>query len=137
MGLKDFFKFRKWTPDLERPPPPKHEWPDHIITLNTKKFDNFINKYPVAIIDFWASWCKPCMIMAPRIRQLSKMYKGKVAFGKVNIDNYNDLAKRYHILGIPNLVFFSYGDRIINITGAKQLKDVKEEIDRILTKFEK
>ena len=94
MGLKNIFKIKRWVPDLERSPPPKRDWPDHIITLSNKKFDDFINKYPVAIIDFWAPWCKPCKIIAPRIRQLSKMYKKKKFPDFWNAFMPNDKAPR-------------------------------------------
>lgn len=136
MGFRDLFKLSKWKPDLNRTPPPKKSWPDHIVTLNAKKFDKFIEKYPVVIIDFWAPWCGPCKTIAPRVRQLSKMYKYKVAFGKVNIDNYKTLARRFHIMGIPNLIFFSYGVKITSLTGIKPLDEIQAKIDEILGKFE-
>jgi len=136
MRLKNFFKFRKWEPDLSRKPPARSEWPDHIIALNGKKFDEFIRKYPLSIIDFWAPWCGPCKTIAPRIRQLSKEYKGQVAFGKVNIDNHKDIAKRFHVSGIPNLSFFSYGEKITNLTGVKPISDIQYEIEEILAKFQ-
>jgi thioredoxin 1 len=136
MGLKDLFKFKKWSPDLKREAPGKSDWPDHIITLNHRKFDKFIDKYQVSVVDFWAAWCGPCKTLAPRIRQLSKMYKGKVAFGKVNVDSERELAKRFHILGIPNLIFFSYSEKITNITGVRPLPDIQKKIDEILEKFE-
>lgn len=136
MGFKDFFKFRSWVPDLTREPPPKREWPDHIISLNRKNFDKFIDKYPLSVVDFWAGWCKPCKTIAPRIRQLSKSYKGKVAFGKVNVDSESELSKRFHILGIPNLILFSYGQKVTSLTGVKQVDVYEKELEKILSKFE-
>ena len=138
MGFKvrDLFKLKKWQPDLSREPPLKSDWPDHIITLNNNKFDEFVDKFPVAVIDFWAPWCQPCKALGPRLRQLSKTYKGKVAFGKVNIDNYNELAKRFHVLSIPNLIFFSYGEKVTNLLGVKPIKDIQVKIDEILKRFE-
>ncbi len=135
MGFWDLFKLKKWEPDLTRAPPDKTDWPDHILTLKAMKFDKFIAKYPLSIIDFWAGWCGPCKTIAPRLRQLSKMYKGRVAFGKVNVDNESELAKRFHISGIPNLTFFSYGEKVTNITGIRSLGDIQEKIDDILDKF--
>ena len=137
MGFLDMFKLKKWEPDLEREPPSKTDWPGHVKTLNSNKFDRFINKYPLSVVDFWAPWCKPCQVIAPRIRQLSKTYKGRAAFGKLNIDEYKNIAKRYHILGIPNLVFFSYGEKITNITGVRSINDIQKEIDGILLKLER
>ena len=50
MGLKDFFKFRSWKPDQTREPPQKNEWPDHVVTLNRKNFDKFIENLYKEII---------------------------------------------------------------------------------------
>ena len=137
MSLRDLFKFKKWQPDLTREPPTKKDWPEHIITLNLKKFDKFIDRYPLSVIDFWAPWCQPCKILGPRIRQLSKMYKGKVAFGKINIDDHKELSKRFHVMSIPNLILFSYGEKVTSIVGIRTIKDMQEKIEEILAKFEK
>ena len=136
MGFRDLFKFEKWVPDRSRTPPPIGQWPDHILTLNNKKFDDFIDRYPVAIVDFWAPWCAPCRTMTPRLRQVEKMYRGKAAFGKINVDAEPGLAKRYHVLGIPKLVFFSYGAKVTSVTGLQQVKDIQDKIDDILAKLE-
>lgn len=135
MSLRGLFRFKKWIPDLDRTPPQKNKWPDHIITLNDRKFDDFIDKYPISIVDFWAPWCKPCKTLTPRLRQLSKKYKGKVAFGKVNIDNYREMGKKYHVMGIPNLIFFSYGKKVTNLTGVKTIDEIQNKIEDILGKF--
>lgn len=135
MGILDIFKFKKWEPDLEREPPPKKDWPDHVVTLRGKKFIKFIEKYPLSVIDFWAPWCEPCRKVTPRVRQLSKRYIGKVAFAKLNITDNKSIAKENHILGIPNLVFFSYGKKITNITGIRQIDVYQDTIDSILDKF--
>jgi thioredoxin 1 len=83
------------------------QWPDYVVTLETRNFDNFIQKYPLSIVDFWAPWCTPCKTMAPRLRRLSKVYKGKVAFGKLDTQKDQGIAKKYKIMGIPHLVFFN------------------------------
>lgn len=137
MGLLKLFGLKRWKPDLEREPSPKKEWPDHVLTLSSSEFDNFINKYPVSIVDFWAPWCRPCKLIVPLIRQLSRRYKGKVAFGRLNIDQNRNLAKRYHVLAIPNLVFFSCGEKITNIAGVRSIKELQVKIDDILMKFER
>ena len=137
MGFRDIFKLHKWQPDPDRVPPKINEWPDHIITLNNKKFDKFIDTYPLAIVDFWAPWCGPCKTIGPRLRQLSKMYQGKAAFGKVNVDEYKEITQRFHVLGIPNLIFFSYGKKVTNLTGVKPLSKIQSKIDEILVQFEK
>ena len=110
------------------------EWPDYVIELNKKNFEEFIGKYPLSVVDFWAPWCAPCKAMAPRLRRLSKIYKGKVAFGKINTQDNQDIAKKYKIIGIPHLVIFRYGKSISDITGLKSVGDIKKVIDDILKK---
>ena len=111
------------------------KWPDHIVTLNKKNIKEFINKYSLSIVDFWASWCAPCREMSPRLRRLSKIYNGKIAFGKLNIQNNKEVASQYHIIGIPHLVFFKNGKRINSIVGVKSTGDLKDTIDALLKKI--
>jgi thioredoxin 1 len=112
-----------------------NEWPEHVVTLDKKNFDDFINKYPLSIVDFWAPWCSPCKTMTPRLRRLSKVYKGNVAFGRLDTQENQNLAKKYKIMGIPNLVFFSYGKKISSITGLKSVGVIKSMIDDLLKKL--
>jgi thioredoxin 1 len=132
LGIFDFNKKRK-TSDKEVLF--NCQWPDYIITLDEKNITEFIKKYPVSIVDFWASWCAPCREMAPRLRRLSKIYKGKVAFGKLDIQNNQDIARQYKIIGIPHLVFFKNGKKISSITGVKSIGDLKDTIDALLKKI--
>lgn len=110
------------------------KWPDYIVTLNEKNIKEFITKYPISIVDFWASWCVPCREMAPRLRRLSKIYKGKIAFGKLNIQNNKEIATQYKIMGIPHLAFFKEGKKISSIVGLKSTGDLKDAIDAFLKK---
>ncbi len=111
-----------------------NEWPDHVITLEGKNFNDFIEKYPLSMVDFWAPWCAPCKAMIPRVRRLSKIYNGKVAFGKLDTQKNQDIAKQYKIMGIPHLVFFRYGGKITSITGVKSIGDIKNVIENLLEK---
>ena len=134
MGLLDLFRLRK--SDLNREPPPKEEWPDYVISLDKRSFNMFIEKYPLSLVDFWAPWCSPCKKVSPRVRRLSKLYKGKVAFGKLNISENKDIANQYHIMSIPNLVFFCYGKKVTSLVGVKSIGDIKGKINSILKRFE-
>jgi len=113
------------------------EWPDHVLTLEGNNFNKFIEKYPLSMVDFWAPWCAPCRAMAPRLRRLSKIYKGKVAFGKLDTQKNQDIAKQYHIMGIPHLVFFRYGKKVTSITGVRSVGYIKNVIEDLLDKRDK
>jgi len=129
MGFK-IFKDRK----LSEKSLEKIDWPDYVVSLDKKNFNDFINKYPLSLIDFWAPWCGPCKAMAPRMRRLSKIYTGKVAVGRLNTEDNRDIAKKYKIMGIPHLGFFRYGKKIMSITGARSVGDIKDTIDKLLKK---
>jgi len=113
------------------------DWPDYVVTLDGKNFNKFIEKYPLSIVDFWAPWCAPCRTMAPRLRRLSKIYKGKVAFGKLDTQKNQDIARQYKIMGIPHLVFFRYGKKLTSITGVRSIGDLKDTVDDLLKKLER
>jgi thioredoxin 1 len=134
MVILGIFNFNKKRKISDKQVLSDSQWPDYGVTLDEMNFDNFIQKYPLSIVDFWASWCAPCRAMAPRLRRLSKIYKGKVAFGKLNTQEHQDIAKKYKIMGIPHLVFFSYGKKINSITGLKSIGDIKDTIDGLLKK---
>ena len=107
-------------------------WPDHVVVLDDRTFDEFISSYPVVVVDFWASWCGPCKAMGPRMRRLSKMYQRKAAFGKLDVQQNKTIANRYHVQGIPHFVFFQHGRKVTTITGARSIGKLKETIEGVL-----
>jgi thioredoxin 1 len=113
----------------------KIEWPNHIVTLDEKSFEEFIRKHSLAIIDFWAPWCAPCKTMSPRLRRLSLLYRNKAAFGKINIQKYQKISKKYNISSIPTLIFFQYGKVIRSSFGVKSVGKIKTMIDNELEKL--
>ena len=63
------------------------------------------------VIDFWATWCGPCMAMAPLIDELAKEYEGRVEIGKYNVDEEGDLSSEYRIMSLPTILFFKDGQK--------------------------
>jgi len=126
--------FRLWKRGSDQRAPSVNDWPDYVVTLEGKNFNEFIQRYPLSLVDFWAPWCAPCKVIAPRIRRLEKIYMGKVAFGRLNTQKNEDIAKQYHIMGIPYLAFFRYGKKITSITGVRSIGDMKDTIDDLLKK---
>ena len=71
-------------------------------------------------VDFWAEWCPPCKMMEPHLDQLATELSGKVAIGKLDVDENQDIAMRYGVMGIPTLGLFLGGklvDRMIGFPG--------------------
>ncbi|MBI1840003.1 MAG: thioredoxin [Verrucomicrobia bacterium] len=84
------------------------------------------------LVDFWAEWCGPCKMLAPTIDELATEYLGKVKFGKVNIDNDQDLAVRYNIQSIPTVLLFKGGQVAGQIVGMGPKKKFKDAIDKVV-----
>ncbi len=129
-----FFKYKQKDFNINTNDFPTDDWPDYVVTLDSKNINEFIQKYSLSIIDFWAPWCVPCKTIAPRIRRLSKIYNGKVAFGKIDTQKNQDISKQYGIMGIPHLAFFRYGKKITSVTGVKSIGYLKKLIENILDK---
>jgi thioredoxin 1 len=110
------------------------DWPKHVEDLHKNTFNKFIEKYPLTIIDFWAPWCKPCQTMLPRLRRLERIYQGKVAFGRINTQVEEKLAKKYNIRGLPHFGIFQYGEKIGSATGVQSVGELKDVINKYLSK---
>ncbi|MEK9207500.1 MAG: thioredoxin [Patescibacteria group bacterium] len=94
---------------------------------NGKDFDSF-TKEGLVLIDFWADWCMPCVIMAPVMEELSKKLRGKIKFGKINVDENHKLAQKFRILSIPNFVLFKNGNVADQFIGSMPKEDFEEKL---------
>lgn len=103
-----------------------------IIELSDENFSIVINQYPFIIVDFWAPWCMPCKMLTPVIEALARNYKGRVFFGKLNIDRNINIALKFGITAIPTLLFFKDGKLIDRITGALSKELLEARIKRYL-----
>jgi thioredoxin 1 len=88
------------------------------IVLTDSNFASEVTKYPIMLVDFWAPWCGPCRIVSPIIEQLSREYSGRVAFGKVNVDENQRIAASFGIQSIPTLMIFKGSKAVDVIIGA-------------------
>jgi thioredoxin-like negative regulator of GroEL len=88
------------------------------------------------VIGFWAPWCGPCWTMLPRLRRLETLYRGRVAFGRINVLLEEDISKKYKVMGIPYFGFFRYGKQVGYASGVKSVGDMKKLIDTYRSKYE-
>lgn len=79
------------------------------------------------MVDFWASWCGPCRMLAPIFEELSKEVKN-VNFFKLNVDENSDVAQQYEVQGIPTLILFQNGKEIKRIVGVKSKEELKQDL---------
>jgi thioredoxin 1 len=88
------------------------------LVLTDSNFQTEISKYPLLLVDFWAPWCGPCRMVSPIIEQLAKEYSGKVAFGKVNVDENQMISGAFGIQSIPTMMVFKNGKAVDTMVGA-------------------
>ena len=84
------------------------------------------------VIDFWATWCGPCMRLAPIIDQLATEYEGKVLIGKYNVDEESDMSTEFGIRSIPTLLFFKDGELTGQLIGGSSKSEVEAKINELL-----
>lgn len=98
------------------------------IKLTKDNFDKEVLSASLPVlVDFWATWCMPCRMIAPVIEEIAEETAGKAVVGKVNIDEENALAARYHVTSIPTLIVFKDGKEIRRSVGA-QGKDALKKL---------
>ena len=88
------------------------------LVLADSNFATETAKYPVMLVDFWAPWCGPCRMVSPIIEQLAREYSGKVAFGKVNVDENPAISSRFGIQSIPTMMILKNGKVVDTMIGA-------------------
>ena len=89
------------------------------------------SKVPV-LVDFSATWCGPCQMMGPVLDQMAAEYEGKAKIVKVDIDQSMDLAQKYQIMSVPNMIFFKDGAPKDAVVGAVPAAYLKEKLDKLL-----
>lgn len=97
--------------------------------LKTQEFESVVSAAPVALLDFWATWCGPCGIVSPIIEDLAEQYDGKAVIAKVNVDEEADLARRFHVMSIPTVILFKNGQEVARKVGAQSIDVYQSLLD--------
>ena len=106
----------------------KTDYPTSPIIVKDDTFQDFVQRYPVVVVDCWAEWCGPCRMVGPVIEELAKDFAGKVVFGKLNVDENQITATKFGIMSIPSLLVFKNGELIDKIIGAMPKEMLKAKL---------
>lgn len=95
------------------------------ILVSDMSLDTILTEHQFLVLDCWAIWCGPCSMMAPIIDDLARTYKGKIVFGKLNVDKNPKTAIRFNVMSIPTLLLFKGGKLVDRIIGAVPRNDIE------------
>ena len=101
--------------------------------LDRSNFDSVLaTKNTPVMVDFWATWCGPCRMVAPVIEQVAEEYEGRAIVGKVDVDECGDLAMRYGVMSIPTVMVFVNGQPVAKQIGAAPKTTYAAMLDQAL-----
>jgi thioredoxin 1 len=101
-----------------------------MINLTNENFEKeVINSKKTILVDFWASWCGPCQMIAPIVEEISNDMSGKIEIGKLNVDEQPEIAIKYDVMSIPTLILFKEGKIVDTIIGYHTKKEILEFIN--------
>lgn len=100
-----------------------------MLELNESNFEQeVINSDVPVLVDFWASWCMPCLKLAPILEEVSKEYNDKVKFAKANVEELQSVPQRYGIRSIPTLLLFKNGKVVSQLIGLQPKQNIEQKI---------
>jgi thioredoxin 1 len=106
---------------------------ENIVAVNEQNFAQEVAQSSVPVlVDFWAEWCGPCKMIAPSLNELATEYAGKAKIAKVDVDQNQELAVKFHVSGIPALFIVKNGQVVDQAVGARSKRDLKAMLDRAL-----
>ena len=103
-----------------------------VIHFNKEGFDKAVAQGAPMLVDFWATWCGPCKMLAPTIEKLAEHYDGKVVVGKVDVDDEPELAQRFGVMSIPTLVVLKDGKEVARTVGVQPQSAIEHMVDSAL-----
>ena len=100
--------------------------------VNEKEFNDIIKSKKVVLVDFFATWCGPCRMLAPILEEVSEEANGEYEIIKVDVDESYDLAKKFGIMSVPTMIIFQDGVEAEKIIGLRSKDDIVETIKTYL-----
>lgn len=105
------------------------------MTFTDENIEEIIASGKPVVVDFWATWCGPCMAMAPTIEELAQEYEGKAIVGKYNVEEESDFASANRVMALPTILFFKDGKKSdIRLAGSQTKEVLKAKIDELIAR---
>lgn len=102
------------------------------VKITNENYESYKNGNLPLVIDFWATWCGPCRMVAPIIEELANEYDGKVTVGKCDVEEADDIAAEFGIRNIPTIVFMKDGKILDKIVGAASKSKIEDKIKALI-----
>ncbi len=105
--------------------------PKSPLTVTEQAFDTVIASYPIVLVDCWADWCEACHLLERTIASLAQEYAGRIVFARLNADENPQVAMKFGVMALPNILVFKNGQLVDRIIGAVP----KARIESIISKY--
>ena len=102
------------------------------VTITNENFESYKNGELPLVVDFWATWCAPCRMIAPIIADLAEEYDGKIAVGKCDVEEADEIASEFGIRNIPTILFLKNGEVVDKFVGAASKAKIEEKFKALL-----
>ena len=102
------------------------------VQITNENFESLKNGQLPLVIDFWATWCGPCRMVAPIIEELAQEYDGRITVGKCDVEENDELTAEFGIRNIPTILFFKNGEVVDKMVGAASKAKFEEKFQALL-----
>ncbi|MEE8317365.1 MAG: thioredoxin [Candidatus Omnitrophota bacterium] len=107
--------------------------PGVMLELTKDNFEKEVSKsHKPVVVDFWATWCMPCKMVAPILEEITKLYKDKCKVTKLNVDDAVEIATKFGVMNIPTIIFFKDGREFTRLVGVVSKEAIVEKIKELL-----
>jgi len=98
--------------------------------------DNFekevLRSHKPVVVDFWATWCMPCKMVAPILEEITRLYKDRCKVTKLNVDDAVEIATKFGVMNIPTIIFFKDGREFTRLVGVVSKDTIIEKVEELL-----
>jgi thioredoxin 1 len=102
------------------------------VQITSENFEQLKKGELPLVVDFWATWCGPCRMVAPIISEMAEKYNGRIVVGKCDVEDNEDLTVEFGIRNIPTILFFKNGEVVDKLVGAVSKQKFEEKFEAML-----